>query len=959
MKLGELLAVLGKQEALPADAPDREISDIAHDSRKVKPGSLFVAVRGFHSDGHQFIPQALQQGAAAVIAEEDSGRTSADVPLIIVGDSRRALALLADAFYGHPSRKLSLIGITGTNGKTTTSYLVRSVIEAGERTAGLIGTIDYRVGSAVYQAPNTTPESLELQRLLSEMVAAGADSCVMEVSSHALALDRTLGCTFAVAAFTNLSQDHLDFHRTMDDYFEAKLRLFAGLPSTAHAIVNADDAHAEKIIRKTHAKVITTGFAGRADVRPTGAINHGIGGLSFEIATPRGAVHVESPLVGRHNVFNILTAAGIGTAMGFSPEVLGRGIRNMKAVPGRMEKVDAGQPFGVIVDYAHTEDAITRLLEAIREVAAERIITVFGCGGDRDRTKRPKMGASAVSGSDIVIVTSDNPRTEDPLDIIREIEAGMAGSGVRIATDAKPPAVPGRTPYLVIPDRREAVAAAIRMAQPGDVVVLAGKGHEDYQIIGERKLPFDDREVAREEIRNRMMNASETITLTELLERLEHMEIKGISIDSRNVKAGELFVAIKGDRFDGHDFVPDAIKKGAWGALVERFELERRSSSLGALKNIFSVKDTLVSLQEMSGLHRKKFSIPVVGITGSNGKTTTKEMLASILKQKGPVLKNEGNLNNHIGVPLTLLKLEAHHTAAAIEMGMSALGEIDLLARLAGPGVGVITNIGPAHLEFLGSMDTVAEAKGELLGHLGLRGTAVLNADDRYFGTLKKKHRGRVLSFGIDAASDVRAVSIQQERDVTLCSIAVNGSTAQVRLRAVGKHNVYNALAAAAAGIAVGMSLDAVKRGLDDFTPGAMRSEIRHIGGRTVLVDCYNANPVSMEAALVTLAALAAGGRTVAVLGDMLELGGSAVEAHRAIGAAAARLGVNLLITIGALAKHIAAGAIASGMPDDRVREAQSHAEAAALLKELTRPGDIVLLKGSRGMRMEKILEEF
>jgi UDP-N-acetylmuramoyl-tripeptide--D-alanyl-D-alanine ligase len=447
--------------------------------------------------------------------------------------------------------------------------------------------------------------------------------------------------------------------------------------------------------------------------------------------------------------------------------------------------------------------------------------------------------------------------------------------------------------------------------------------------------------------------------LQELLGRLDRMEIKGISIDSRNVKEGELFVAIKGDRFDGHDFVPDAIRKGAWGALVERSILESRFAVLGILKNIVPVEDTLSSLQEMSHLHRKKFSLPVVGITGSNGKTTTKEMLASILKQKGPVLKNEGNLNNHIGVPLTLLKLEPRHTAAAIEMGMSASGEIDLLARLAGPDVGVITNIGPAHLAFLGSMDAVAEAKGELLGHLGAGGTAVLNADDRYFETLKKKHSGRILSFGIDAAADVRAVSIQQKADFTDCTFAINGSTVNVRLRAVGRHNVANALAAAAAGIAVGMSPDAVKQGLDGFTPIAMRSEIKQVEGRTVFVDCYNANPVSMEAALVTLASLSAGGRSVAVLGDMLELGESAAEAHRAIGAVSARLGVDMLITIGTLAKHISRGAIDAGMPGDRVHEAQSHAEAAALLKELTRPGDIVLLKGSRGMKMENILEAF
>ena len=436
-------------------------------------------------------------------------------------------------------------------------------------------------------------------------------------------------------------------------------------------------------------------------------------------------------------------------------------------------------------------------------------------------------------------------------------------------------------------------------------------------------------------------------------------EIKGVSIDSRTIREGELFVAIRGDRFDGHDFVPEVIKRGAWGALVERTALEEKFSILGGLKNILPVEDTLAALQEMAYSHRRTFSVPVVGITGSNGKTTTKEMLAGILQQQGPVLKNEGNLNNHIGVPLTLLRLNAGHKAAVVEMGMSAPGEIDTLARFIGPDVGVITNIGPAHLEFLKSMDLVAQAKGELFNHLKSDGTAVLNADDHYFDTLKNKFNGRVLSFGIDTKADVRAEDIRQEKNFTDFTIRADGSTVNVRLRAVGKHNVYNALAAAAAALAVGMSLDAVKYGLDDFVPTAMRSEIRQVQGRTVLADCYNANPASMEAALATLISLKSGKKAIAVLGDMLELGETTFEAHMAIGATAARLGVDLVITLGPLAKHIGAGAIDAGMTKDRVLEAGSHVEAAVLLKQVSRPGDAVLIKGSRGMKMEKILEAF
>jgi UDP-N-acetylmuramoyl-L-alanyl-D-glutamate--2,6-diaminopimelate ligase len=505
MKLGELLTVLENKSTLPPGRSEREVQDIAHDSRKVRPGSLFVAVRGYHSDGHQFIPQAVKQGAAAIVAEKQDGPPlPADTPLMIVRDSRMALALLADAFFGHPSRRLALTGVTGTNGKTTTTYLLKSIVEAAGHTAGLIGTINYHVGDKVYPAPNTTPESLELQRFLSEMVELGAGHCVMEVSSHALALNRTVSCEFVAAGFTNLSQDHLDFHESLEAYFQAKLRLFTGLSPDAHAVINSDDARSAEIIKATRAKVITFGLSERSDVRPAGAVQHGINGLSFDAVTPSGTVRVESPLVGRHNIYNILTAIGLGVALGIHGEQIARGLKNMKAVPGRMEKVDEGQPFGVVVDYAHSEDAIARLLEAVREVTTGRVIMVFGCGGDRDRTKRPKMGAAAVKGSDIVIITSDNPRTEEPLGIIREIEQGLSESGIKTtAQDAEKPVAPGKKPYCVIPDRQEAIAAAVGIARSGDVVVLAGKGHEDYQIIGETKRHFDDREVAREEIRKR------------------------------------------------------------------------------------------------------------------------------------------------------------------------------------------------------------------------------------------------------------------------------------------------------------------------------------------------------------------------------------------------------------------------------------------------------------------------
>jgi UDP-N-acetylmuramoyl-L-alanyl-D-glutamate--2,6-diaminopimelate ligase len=508
MKLSELLTT-ALQIVPPLHCPDSEVVALSQDSRTIIAGSLFVAVRGFHSDGHQFIPQALAQGAVAVIAEEQQAATAAGAaPVICVPDSRAALARLATVFYGRPSERLKLIGITGTKGKTTTSYLVRSIIEADGHRTGLIGTIDYRVGDKVYPAPNTTPESLDLQRLLAEMVGAHAGYCVMEVSSHALALGRIDGCVFEAALFTNLAQDHLDFHKNLESYFQAKLRLFTTLAADKAAVINNDDATAPEIIGRTKAKVSTYGMSAQADIHPVKAIGHGISGLSFSANTPKGLIAVESPLIGKHNVYNILAAIGVGLSLGFSAETVSRGIAAMKAVPGRMEKVDAGQCFGVIVDYAHTEDSLAKLLEAVREITTNRVITLFGCGGDRDRTKRSAMGAVAVARSDYAIVTTDNPRTEDPRAIISEIERGMIASGIRVALPADAQRIiPGKTPYLVISDRAEAINAAIGLAGPGDVVVLAGKGHEDYQIIGDVKYHFDDREVAREAIGKRKERA--------------------------------------------------------------------------------------------------------------------------------------------------------------------------------------------------------------------------------------------------------------------------------------------------------------------------------------------------------------------------------------------------------------------------------------------------------------------
>lgn len=491
MRLRDLVRVLG-EVAAHGDL-DREITGLTDDSRRVSPGGLFVAVKGTQSDGHRYLSQAVSAGAGALVVEAGcvpaGARDSLGVPVVEVRDSRHVLGVLASRFHGDPSQRLKMIGVTGTNGKTTTTYLCKSVLEAGGARVGLVGTVAYLIGNERIEATHTTPGAVELQGLFRRMVDAASDAAVMEVSSHALALDRTAGCEFGTAVFTNLTQDHLDFHVDMETYFQAKLRLFAGLGSGSRAIVNVDDPYGARVAEATRARVWSYAIDRPADLRAED-VRVSLDGVRFTARTPAGAAAIRSPLVGRHNVYNILAAVGVGLEQEIALPSITTGIAALTNVPGRFERVEAGQLFTVVVDYAHTEDALFRLLTTAEAVKTGRIITVFGCGGDRDRGKRPKMGRVGAVYSDVVVVTSDNPRTEDPEAIVREVIPGVQ-AGLREA---------GRGRYVVRVDRRAAIEEAVRTAQPGDLVLIAGKGHENYQVIGKDKHPFDDRVVAREAI---------------------------------------------------------------------------------------------------------------------------------------------------------------------------------------------------------------------------------------------------------------------------------------------------------------------------------------------------------------------------------------------------------------------------------------------------------------------------
>lgn len=489
MKLKELLKTLKSYKIQGSE--DAEIFDIQYDSRKVGKGTLFIAIKGEKADGNLFVEQAVEKGAVAVVTDSSELVFRISATAIYVPNAREALARISAAFYDQPAAKLKLVGITGTNGKTTTSYLVESVLNEGGLNPGVVGTINYRYAGKVFPAPNTTPESLDLQRLLNDMVESSVKAAVMEVSSHALSQERVGGCVFDVAIFTNLTQDHLDYHITMERYFEAKARLFTDfIDEGKTAVINMDDPKGEDLSKRALGRVIGYGIKSRGietNIYPKD-IKLGVEGIEGTLATPSGEIKIKSSLIGEFNLYNIQAAAGAGVGLGLPVDVIERGITALKNVPGRLERVDAGQPFAILVDYAHTPDALERVLSTIRGLTDKRIITLFGCGGDRDRGKRPIMGRIAAEYSDIVIVTSDNPRTEEPLKIIEDITSGVSGQGSGIR---------------VIPDRREAITEAIKEAREGDVVLIAGKGHEDYQIIGREKIHFDDREEAVKAIINR------------------------------------------------------------------------------------------------------------------------------------------------------------------------------------------------------------------------------------------------------------------------------------------------------------------------------------------------------------------------------------------------------------------------------------------------------------------------
>ncbi len=900
------------------DAPaGMRINKPETDSRLVEPGDLFICIRGFSTDGHRYAPRAVSQGASVLIVEE---RLDIDIPQIVVKDARKTAALAAKLFYDDPTRKFHLIGATGTNGKTTITHMIRGLLDYAGYKTGLIGTLGYYIGNEYHPSERTTPDIMELNRIFADMVEAGVQCVIMEVSSHAIALDRVYGLNFDLAVFSNLTRDHLDFHETLDNYKRAKFTLFDYLTENdGVAIVNIDDHYGKELFDMLACERKSVSFEhGHYMIDKTSS---SILGCEFELRFNDRSEPYSINFIGKHNVLNTaLAIAAIKESYDIKLHTLQDALQHIKGVDGRLEPIEPGS--GVYVDYAHTPDALEHVLQSLKEIPHRRLICVFGAGGDRDRGKRPEMGRIAVKYADLSIITNDNPRHETAESIIKGITR-------ELDRDAA---------IWILRDRKLAIEAALRLASNEDIVLIAGKGHEKYQQIGDRKHDFDDAAIARKILSDLQLRPDATDSGTieldipidaMMLERIFGAEIdaperyfRHVSTDTRTIQPGSLYFAIRGERFDGHSFVFDALEEDGCMAVVGREFPDDR---------IIRVKDTTDAYRKLAQAYARIFPATRIGLTGSVGKTTTKAMLTNILSEKGDVLATHANENNQIGVPKTLFKLRARHDYAVIELGTNHPGEMKPIAQTLSPQIGLITSIGPSHLEFFGDVEGVAKEKAELLNHTSSK--KVIPSDF----VLKEYRRGSV-TFG--KKGDYVIETIEPDRDGV--SFSVEGQS--YRIATPAPYLTENALAAIAVCTELGIDADSIRRGLGKPLDIGMRMNIFTSGDRIVIADCYNANPTSMTAAIRFWKDFVQERFHVAFLGDMLELGEGSEKYHKAIGKELKGPGKRIF-SIGRDAIHYGAGRnfdnVNALLDSDALEDIPNNA--------------VILIKASHGIHLEKL----
>jgi MurE/MurF fusion protein len=1003
---------------------DPDILSISSNSKEIKPGTLFIAIKGFIADGHDYIDQALDKGAVAVIAEDNKKISNNSDKIIVVENSRLAMASIADSFYGHPSRDMILVGITGTNGKTTTTWILESIFNAGGFSTGVIGTVNIRYNGKEYDNPITTPDSIDLQKTLFEMKKAQVSHVIMEVSSHGLDLNRIDFCDFNIGVFTNLSQDHLDYHKDMDEYFDCKKRLFTQLLKSSKkqdtmAVLNIDDIKGKSLFNSLAYNAVGVSTKKKTDIFSQN-IQDNIHGLSGTISLPNSTFKFKSSLIGKFNLENILCAAGAAHALNISKKQIERGIENCHSIPGRLEKINTspdlsnssnlslglsgsstdliGERF-LFVDYAHTPDALDSILCTLKKIAPKKIITIFGCGGDRDRSKRPLMGEIACKHSDIAIVSSDNPRTENPDSIIDDILKGLDHFDELTNHDLKSNSF--KQGYVIEVDRKKAIQKAVAISKPEDIIIVAGKGHETYQITNNGSIHFDD----KEELADAYLQFAEKFkpmawALDDLITALgcepalstvrKNCKFSGISTDSRSITPDQIFLALKGDTFDGHAFIKDLIDRGIKGFVAQNGFIDTMNKKIKNDKStkkqfsknnltIFETQNTLTALGKLAQYQRERANVRVVAITGSCGKTTTRKITQGIFSTQFHTLATKGNLNNEIGMPLTLLNLSSSHEWAIVEMGMNHAGEISRLTEIAKPDIAIITNTAGVHLEGLGTVDNVAKAKAEIFEGMNQNGIAIIPRSDprrailetkakenknikhyHFFGPNHKNghktdHKPEHIS---DQKNSISGFNIKTGMDSTQFSIMINNKENRFSISSPALFMVDNCLAATSAAMAAKISIKGIQKGIQTFNHESGRMNIYKLNGSiNIIDDTYNANPSSVIAALETLKRISKNKNSIAVLGDMLELGKESDKLHWNIGQKAASLNINRLFIFGPQGKYILKGAEENHFPPENIYYGTKNKIAQKIMNNINND-TWILVKGSRGMAMETIIDK-
>lgn len=937
------------------------IGTLQTDSRNITQGDAFIAWPGSAIDARQFVQEALDLGACACLVDAADLARFSDASwfnasqVASLHHLKAAVGSIASAFFSHPSRSIHTIAITGTNGKSSVAWWLGSVLpflaKPPTNRCTVVGTLG--IGEPPHVVPNglTTPDPVLLQASLRSMVNQGVAYCAIEASSIGIEEHRLSGTHITTAVFTNLTQDHLDYHGDLDTYWQSKRKLFAW-KGLSNAVVNIDDAKGALLasdLAGTEVHLWTVSMEQPQARLRAHTIEIGIDHTTFTVTetvsdTPGNTLSVQfnTALIGHFNVMNVLCVAAVLRCEGFSLQSIADACQqHLLPVPGRMEQIKSTKGPTVVVDYAHTPDALSKVLRALKPVALAnqgQLWCVFGCGGNRDSSKRALMAKAVEHYADHTMVTSDNPRDEDPMNIVQNIVRGFSVG----------------TPYVINTNRPNALWQCITQAGPRDIVLIAGKGHEPYQEIKGKRMVYSDLALAQGICRSL---EAPWLSLAALLSALPdatlHSDgpsfaVTGVSTDTRTTQAGNLFIALKGDQFDGHAFVDQAFSKGALVAVVDHL-------LPNTLIPQIVVTDTKAALGQLASYWRNQFSAPLIAVTGSNGKTTVTQMLAQILHHvhNEQYLATKGNFNNDIGLPLTLLQWQASHQRVVVEMGMNHPGEIAYLARIAQPTVALVNNAQREHLEFMNSVAAVAQENGSVFYSTSATGTAVFPSDEPFTPLWREMAGTRAtLTFGFNASADVHALSAQWLNGVWVVHAKTPQEECRYTLAVAGQHNVKNSLAALACSIASGLTASQAAAGLCRFVAvrGRSRSFTVDVCGQQVSIidDTYNANPDSMRAAVDVLATLPK--PSLLVVGDMGEVGNSGPEFHFELGQYAKSKGIDTLVATGQASSQVTRGF-------DGGTHIENRTDLIRTVVALLPTHASVLVKGSRFMKMEQVVE--